>query len=42
MLTLKKKTAGYISDAITKSFGDGLITTDEILNIKGVSASFVV
>ena len=33
MLSLKKKTAGYISDAIAKSFGDGLITTDEILNM---------
>ena len=33
MLTLKKKTAGYISDAIAKSFGEGLLTEDEIFNM---------
>ena len=33
MLTLKKKTAGYISEAIAKSFGEGLLTEDEILNM---------
>ena len=33
MLTLKKKTAGYISEAIEKSFGEGLLTEDEIFNM---------
>ena len=33
MLTLKKKTAGYISEAIAKSFGEGLLTEDEIFNM---------
>ena len=33
MLTLKKKTAGYISDAIAKSFGEGLLSTEEIFGM---------